>query len=387
MEKFLLFICVIFIPFNYSFGQIKKSKIQSNDQKSGMLQNQESIQKNEGSNEIKTTIVKNVSRITKKLNPKKRQLETINFPITYDFELYLDDLYNLDLKNDYFFSKLYLAVYTDYDSIGIDSDKIPLSTKPADNFRLKYQLGDESFVSKWIYQGFIKDSLYNKYSYVSEVENNFIHVWNLTEYPFDNQKLKIEFISNKDTSKVKLRSANNFPPTFNKSISDLKDGYNIVNISSDISYYESPFDFNAKDGTDKRKKVFSKLIYNIEIDRSGSWLFIKLFIGSFLSFFISWIVFMIPLKEFESRISLSVGAIFGAIGNRYFVDSTMSNVQVLTKADLLNNLVLILLVFNILIVILQESNKFSFPFLENNKNAMIISAFSLVLISFLIYIF
>ena len=96
---------------------------------------------------------------------------------------------------------------------------------------------------------------------------------------------------------------------------------------------------------------------------------------------------MIPLKEFESRISLSVGAIFGAIGNRYFVDSTMPNVQVLTKADLLNNLVLILLAFNILIVILQENKNFSIPYLENNKNAMRISALSLVVLGFLIYIF
>ena len=314
------------------------------------------------------------------------KIDTVSFPIVYNFELFLDDIYNLDLKNDYFFSKLFLANYLDYDSLVLRNNGKVYSTLPKDNFRLKYQLGDESYFSEWNYQGFIKDSLYNQYSYVSEVENNFVHVWDLRSYPFDEQKLKIEFISFRDTSEVILKPSKNFPPSYNKSISDLKDGYNIVGISSEVSYYESPFDQISEGGVN-RKKIFSKLTFNIEIDRAGSWLFIKLFIGSFLSFFISWIVFMIPLKEFESRIGLSVGAIFGAIGNRYFVDSTMPNIQILTKADLLNSLILILLVFNILIVILQANKNFNFPYLENNSNAMKVSAISLIVITTLILIF
>ena len=83
---------------------------------------------------------------------------------------------------------------------------------------------------------------------------------------------------------------------------------------------------------------------------------------------------------------MSVGAIFGAIGNRYFVDSTMPNVQVLTKADLLNNIVLILLVFNIVVVVIQE-NKSSLSLLENKNNAMKISLFTLLASIIIIYIF
>jgi hypothetical protein len=284
----------------------------------------------------------------------------------------------------YFFKNVPMGWFSD--SLVLRDNGKVYSTFPKNNFRLKYQLGDESYFSEWNYQGFIKDSLYNQYSYVSEVENNFIHVWDLRSYPFDKQKLKIEFISSRDTSEVILKPSENFPPSYNKSISDLKDGYNIVGISSEVSYYESPFDQISEGGVN-RKKIFSKLTFNIEIDRAGSWLFIKLFIGSFLSFFISWIVFLIPLKEFESRIGLSVGAIFGAIGNRYFVDSTMPNVQILTKADLLNSLILILLVFNILIVILQANKNINFPYLENNSNAMKISAISLIVLTTLILIF
>ena len=318
-----------------------------------------------------------------KLNIKN--LDKVQFPVFYEFELNLNDLYNLDLNKDYFFSKLYLGVYSDYDSLTIDKNNNIFSTFPDDNFRLKYQLGDESYFSGWIYQGYLNDTLYNKFSYASEVENNFIHVWDLTEYPFDKQQLKIQFIASKDTSFVRLRPSENLKSTFSKSISDLRKGYSINKITSNESFYISPFDF-IENKKILRKKVFSVLTFNIEVDRSGSWLFIKLFIGSFLSFFISVIVFLIPLKEFESRISLSVGGIFGAIGNRYFVDSTMQNVQVLTKADIINNMILLLLVFNILVVTLQHTKKYNIPFLENNDNAIKISIISFIALLSLILI-
>ena len=316
---------------------------------------------------------------------KVNNLDTISLPIIYSFEIFVDDLYGFDIQNDYFFSKLFLAAYSDYDSLGLLNNGDNYSSLPKNNFKIRYQKGDASKFSDWYYQGFIDDSLYNQYAYVSEIENDFFHNWNLRDFPFDTQELKIEFISSRDTSEVILKQSENFPPDYNKSISDLKEGYKIVGITSESSFYESPFD-QISDSETKRKKIFSKLTFKVLVDRSGSWLFIKLFLGSFLSFFISWIVFMIPLKEFESRIGLSVGAIFGAIGNRYFVDSAMSNVQVLTKADLINNLVLILLVFNILIVILQQSKEYSIPYLENNSNAMKISAIALALFTFFIMI-
>ena len=373
-----LLVVFIFLFSNISYSQDRKFKMQ---QISDVDEKETSISDKPNKKFIGFF---NANQSSSRINQIK--FDTASFPIVYNFELFLDDIYNLDLKNDYFFSKLFLATYLNYDSLVLRDNGKVYSTFPKNNFRLKYQLGDESYFSEWNYQGFIKDSLYNQYSYVSEVENNFIHVWDLRSYPFDKQKLKIEFISSRDTSEVILKPSENFPPSYNKSISDLKDGYNIVGISSEVSYYESPFDQISEGGVN-RKKIFSKLTFNIEIDRAGSWLFIKLFIGSFLSFFISWIVFLIPLKEFESRIGLSVGAIFGAIGNRYFVDSTMPNVQILTKADLLNSLILILLVFNILIVILQANKNINFPYLENNSNAMKISAISLIVLTTLILIF
>ena len=120
----------------------------------------------------------------------------------------------------------------------------------------------------------------------------------------------------------------------------LKDGFQIEKITFKSSFEE---DFNelSLSPTLTRKIINPIGVYEIIISRNGSWLFLKLFLGSFLAFIISWLVFTVPKTDFGSRIDLSVGAIFGAIGNKYFVESTTPAIQVLTKADIINNLVIL----------------------------------------------
>jgi hypothetical protein len=65
-------------------------------------------------------------------------------------------------------------------------------------------------------------------------------------------------------------------------------------------------------------------------------------------------VFLIPLKELESRINLAVGGIFGAIGSSAFVYDVLPVVNVFTKADAINNLIILMVVFNILVLLLQQ---------------------------------
>ena len=74
-----------------------------------------------------------------------------------------------------------------------------------------------------------------------------------------------------------------------------------------------------------------------------------------MAFIISWLVFTVHKTNFTSRIDLSVGAIFGAIGNKYFVESTTPAIQVLTKADIINNLVIFMVLINIIIIIIQNN--------------------------------
>ena len=96
-------------------------------------------------------------------------------------------------------------------------------------------------------------------------------------------------------------------------------------------------------------------------------------------------VFYIPKEEFDAKAQISVGAIFAAVGNKYFVDSnTISNV--LTVADIINNSVIFLVIFNVFIMIAQRSTRIKWTWLESEKNAVKFSVLTMTIITITILI-
>jgi hypothetical protein len=57
---------------------------------------------------------------------------------------------------------------------------------------------------------------------------------------------------------------------------------------------------------------------------------------------------------------------------------------VLTKADMINNMILALLILNVLIVIVQKNKKINFGLLEQNKFAMIFTGIAFIFLNSLI---
>ena len=316
--------------------------------------------------------------------------DSLSLPYTYDVEIFLRKIEDFDIKNSYFYATFDVAAYSQYDSLYVTKYNQEIEITPTIDFRLDYKESDELYISSYEYDGFVEgisDSVgnYSHYQYTGYVESLFLHNWNLKNYPFDSQELEIRFVSFYDTSLVKLASSKIFPPSFNKKMRTLKEGYKINQIKSFNEYIEGAAIIET--GPDEERfMVTDNLVFNIIIDREGSFLYFKLFLGTFLSFLISYLVFFIPRKDFESRMTLSVGGIFGAVGNRYFVESFMPGVQVLTKADLINNLIILLIVMNIVIVIAQHNKKINFGFLERNRNSAIFSAL-LFIISNLIIVY
>ena len=137
-----------------------------------------------------------------------------------------------------------------------------------------------------------------------------------------------------------------------------------------------------------RPIVTETLEISLNISRVGSWLFLKLFFGGILSFLISCLMFLLPLKgELESKLSLALAAVFGAVGNKYFIASELSGVQVFTKADFLSNFLIMMVVFNTLIMILQTSEKDYFSYLQKPKNTLKFSVLVFILGFMLISVF
>ena len=299
--------------------------------------------------------------------------DSLKYPITYEIELYVNDLYDLDITNNFFTAEIVAGVYSDYDSIykTVNGDIFPLY--PYDFISLETKDALSGYVDSWYYWGYDDDIKYQNFAYELNYKNVFNHKWNLREYPFDEQFLKIKFITSRDTSLVRIKESESFPPSFNGLMDNFKDGYKILDITSETTYFETPYEAEFSPG-EIRKEIGTKVTFNILIDRSGSYLFTKLFGGSFFAFIISWLTFFIPRKEFDSRIALNIGAIFGAIGNRYFVDASLASIQVMTKSDIINYICIILLILNITLIIVQRNNKITWSYLEKSSNALVFSA-------------
>ena len=62
----------------------------------------------------------------------------------------------------------------------------------------------------------------------------------------------------------------------------------------------------------------------------------------------------------------------------------MPAIQVLTNADIINNITILLNVLNIFIVVCQKSDRVDIKILENNKYASIITMGLFILVNFLI---
>jgi hypothetical protein len=311
--------------------------------------------------------------------------DDIELPIEFQIELNITEIRDLDIKKTNFYTVFdqYYTTIRDSLEVTVLGDSVRFS--PIEYLTLIYPEGDKTYAGNAYFEDRFKhpqetDSI-TKWGRYTEVE--LPHKWNLRDYPFDTQTLKIVFESSKDTSLVRLSESKHFPPKiYQERFSYLMDGFNIKNMTTSKEYIESAVLEDHVEG--KRSSVYEKLIFNINVDRKGSYLYFKLFFGGFLSFLISFLVYSIDSKFFETRITLSLGGIFGAVGNKYFVENSMPSIQVLTKADFINNLVILFIILNIFIVIAQHTKKISLWKFENNKFSALFILTLFVILNFLI---
>jgi hypothetical protein len=115
---------------------------------------------------------------------------------------------------------------------------------------------------------------------------------------------------------------------------------------------------------------YSAFRVRLSIHRDAIGLFWKLFIGMYIAFLIAYTCFYIHADSIDSRFSLSVGALFAVIGNKYIVDASLPETVTFTLVDTLHGITL----FFILCIVavnawslriskkgkLKQANKFDF---------------------------
>jgi len=340
------------------------------------------------------SIVENDSISTQKIHPlnyyknfgppyypevKLTDEDSLSWPIVYDLSMDFLDIKDLDVNNNFFIGKFLFNTYSKYGFQYITKDGEDLPMRHSDWVAIYLKESDKRFLGTLIELD--RDGLYVVYDKASDadpsniendvenspslyenmfsktsvyIENEFDHKWDLGSYPFDTQKLVFEFQTALDTSIVAIHPSTKFPSTFKKNMRNLTSGYEITDVTYRNDYNTIASDMILISPTIKRPTVTQSFIVELNIEREGTVLFFKIFTGGILSFFISCMVFLIPLKELESRINLAVGGIFGAIGSSAFVYDVLPVVNVFTKADAINNLIILMVVFNILVLLLQQ---------------------------------
>ena len=299
---------------------------------------------------------------------KLTALDSLKWPITFEISIEVKDIKGLEVSSDEFIANLLVTSFSNYekqylatvgDTINLQPDNWFSLYKNESNLTGSY-FSEISYFNKSEYDYLFSDSI--KLKTIQLIEAPFDINWNLRNYPFDDQELKFKFTTMADTSIVKLKSSEFLKSSFNNSMENLKDGFTIKEIRAKSSYNIDNSDYINTAPSVYRPLVTQTLEIILDVNREGSSLFLKLFVGGILSYFISCLIFLIPVQQLESRITLGVGAIFGAIGNRYFIDSILPSVQVFTKSDALNNLIILMVTVNMIIMILQSSNKNKYVF-------------------------
>jgi hypothetical protein len=312
--------------------------------------------------------------------------DSIKYPFVFKTEFFLKDIVDFNTDKTSYILKADVTLYNEkavytvgQDTLFDFSDKIDLLVE------YDYEGGRDSndvFIKDFNYDG---DFYHEKESdtlsqWSGSFEAKMYLNWKLKRYPFDVQTLNFKIKSKLDHVNLRFKESKEYPADFVKKLS-LPEGFYISSIDFSEEFINGSGYWQESDNQIK----YSVANYSINIKRSGLSLFLKLFLGAFLALFLSVAVFFIPKEDFDARSQISIGAIFAAVGNKYFVDSnTISNV--LTYSDIINNTVILLVVFNVFVMIAQRNSRLDFKIFESEKYAVFFSLFSFITISLVIMI-
>jgi hypothetical protein len=247
-------------------------------------------------------------------------------PDTVKVGVYVTSIHDIDFKQKEYAVQLWM--WLRYKNKKFDFDKnleIPMAKSVEKSFSTIDTSGDEVYMQMKL-QCVMKDS------------------WRIENFPFDRQTLRFSIENSQFDSKslvfVPDTVGKHFDPRFTLR------GWNIDSciLSTGPRVYETGF---GDESLALPRTVYSAFRLRMSIVRSAGGLFWKMFLGMYIAFLIAYVCFYIHSDGMDSRFSLSVGALFAVIGNKYIIDSALPESTSFTLVDTLHGLTL----FCILIIV------------------------------------
>lgn len=171
--------------------------------------------------------------------------------------------------------------------------------------------------------------------------------WNLKHFPFDQQLLEVRI-----EDAILDRSALVYVPDIAHSNYDRNiqlDEWTIRDFSLrlDDRSYATNFGNPALDSV----STYPAVTAVFSIHRDGLGLFFKLFVGVFVAYIISLMVFFMGPDNPE-RFGLIVGSLFAGVANKYIVDGLMPSTVMLTLPDKIHNLTFAYIILHLIVTVL-----------------------------------
>jgi len=247
-------------------------------------------------------------------------------PDTVKVGVYVTSIHDIDFKQKEFAVQLWMWLkYKNKDFDFAKNLEIPMAKSVEKSFSTIDSSGEEVYMQMKLLC-VMKDS------------------WRIENFPFDRQTLRFSIENSQFDSKSLVYVADtvgqHFDPRFTLR------GWSIDSciLLTGTRTYETGF---GDESLAKPRTEYSVFRMRMSIIRDAGGLFWKMFLGMYIAFLIAYVCFYIHSDGMDSRFSLSVGALFAVIGNKYIIDSALPESTSFTLVDTLHGLTL----FCILVIV------------------------------------
>jgi hypothetical protein len=172
--------------------------------------------------------------------------------------------------------------------------------------------------------------------------------WRIENFPFDRQRLRFAIENSQFDSRSLVFMPDTFGKHFDPRFTLRKWSIDSIVVADAIRVYETGFGDTA---IKTPHSEYSTYKVKLVITRSAMGLFWKMFLGMYLAFLIAYMCFYLHTDSIDSRFSLSVGALFAVVGNKYIVDSALPESTTFTLVDSLHGITL----FFILLIMIANA--------------------------------
>jgi hypothetical protein len=188
-----------------------------------------------------------------------------------------------------------------------------------------------------VYSGLSSEKIGPNTQYTQKkIQGTFLHDFNLENFPFDRQKLKIYF----EDSESNLSDLKYVPDPAAGADEEIQiDGWRIdkVSLIGAVKEYKTNFGNTTK----AEKDNYSRLEFEIELKRDAPLIFFKITLGLFAAVLVAMFSTFMPTESddiFSARIGLLGGTLLAVVVNQQFADSKTGETTAVTLIDSLHML-------------------------------------------------